>query len=289
MSEVITGGIAAGAVSACAAAVGIAIGVGYVTYRAFKWLSAQAQREMEHLEQELATPLPAHFTTKEVRKEFEKNYALIKSQVAKNPHLKLHSDVIASVLSLKNSPLGSFVRKSQWKQLYEVTTGKEHFTNLLKQAEKRFTQANAIYISRAIVEVAKDVGFSHQRHKSYEDGRRLVVMEDSQGRAIVADVTESENGAKINFDLTGFGDASCHLITDHILKGIKEKNIQLREFERRSHYKREGVLYPPVEYLRKKEKPYIKIYPDQERQEAEERRRRRHYETSKLKLKKGGK
>ena len=52
MSELITGGIAAGALAACAACAGVVMASGYAVYRALSWLSEQGQREMERLEKE---------------------------------------------------------------------------------------------------------------------------------------------------------------------------------------------------------------------------------------------
>lgn len=275
MSEVVSVSIVAGAVGACVAAIGVAAGVGYIAYRGIRWLSEQAQRDMERLERELDAP-PTHVTTSEAHREFERQLAFVRSQAAQSPSLRQHADDVARLITLRHSPLGSFLDEAQWKKLYEPALDMRSFTDILEQAGKRFTQANALSVGRSIVEVAREAGFAHQRSSQCENGQQTLVLEDSTGRALRAKVVESDSGARVQLDLAGFGDGSCHGVMDRLLSGLAQKGVRLDGVEHRSHYRREGLIASSSEGPRKKGRESKPVSPDKERQEAERRRRQYH-------------
>lgn len=241
MSEAVSSGVATAAVGGCAALLGVAVGAGYALYRGLTWLSDQAQREMEQLEKEMSAG-PTHATTAEAREQFKKMLALIKGKAEKNPHLKGHSDAVARILAIQNSALGSFLDADQRKSICQPTLAHKTFQDIFDRAARQFTLANALYVSRSIVEAAAEAGFTTQRFSGKKKGNHSLVLADDRGRAFVADIVESEEGARINFDLTGFGDGSCHGVMDRILTGLAKKGIRLDDVQRRSHYRREGVM-----------------------------------------------
>lgn len=283
MSEVVTGGMAAVAVGACAAAAGLALVAGYAAYRGLLWLSDQAKGEMERLEKELAAPV-SHATTRQARAHFERQFALFKDEAARTPVLRDYADAVARILALRNSPLGLFVQKKEWNKILQPAVAKRSFAEALGLAAKRFTQANAAYLSRSIVEVAKEVGFKGERSDRIVNGRRTLVMEDQEGRALVAEVIESDEGPQLNLDLAGFGDGSCHGVIDRVLSGLTERGIRIDGLHRRSHFSREGVLPSTMEYTREKTKASGQTYPDQERRKAEAHRRRQLHGAERLKI-----
>lgn len=280
MSEVVTGGIAAAAVGACAAAVGLAAGAAYLTYRGLVWLSAQAEREVELLEKELNAP-SAYVSTAEARAEFQKQFALLKARAAGNPHLREHADTVARLLALKRSPLGTFLSQEQRNKVSNPSLNGRSFTSILDQAAKRFTRANTVYVTSSVIAVAKAAGFATERFSRQNGSKKTLVMEDSLGRALVAEIAESDQGANLNLDLTGFGDGSCHGVMDTILDGLAERQINLSRVRRRSHYRREGVTDLGLSHTQSAETP-MQVFPDQERREADRRRLRRHQENNRL-------
>lgn len=284
MSEVVTGGIAAAAVGACAAAIGLVAGAAYLTYRGLVWLSAQAEREVELLEKELAAP-STHVSTAEARAEFERQFAELKAKAAGNPHLKDHADELARLLALKHSPLGVFLNQEQRNEIRSPRLNRRSFSNILDQAARRFTKANTVYVTRSLIDVAKDAGFSTERFSRQIKGKQTLVLEDSLGRALVAEIVESDHGANLNLDLTGFGDGSCHGVMDKILNDLAERQINLGRMRRRSHYRREGVTELAPSHTQS-ENAAPPVFPDQERREADRRRRRQGHEPSKLRFNK---
>lgn len=168
--------------------------------------------------------------------------------------------------------------------LFGIYLASSERINLLKEAGKRFIQANALSVGRSIVEVAREAGFAHQRPNHCEEGRQTLVLEDSLGRALVAKVVESDSGARIQLDLTGFGDGSCHGVMDRLLSGLAQKGVRRDGIEHRSHYLREGLIASESEHPRKKSQKSKPVSPDKERQEAE-KRRRHHYGSHKQQIK----
>lgn len=274
MSEAITNGIAASAVVACAAAVGLVVGAGYAVYRSLSWLSEQAQREAERLERELAVPLPTHVTAGEARKVLAERFALFKERVQQNPLLTQQSDAIARVLALRNSPFGSFLTDTNWKTLSAAPLSANVFQEVLQQASQNFAFGNAKHVAQSIIDVATSEGFTHQRTNRLLNGKQTVVLVDAHGRALVADVCAAEDGAQINLDLTGFGDGSCHAVMDRILKGLAKKDIRLDNIHHRSHYRREGVTESAREHSQSKAKQRQPAAQGKERRSNDELRRR---------------
>lgn len=140
-------------------------------------------------------------------------------------------------------------------------------------------------MGQSIIEVAREAGFTHQRPPRHQEGQQTLVIEDSTGRALVAEVTESDSGARIHLDLTGFGDGSCHGVMDCLLNGLAQKGVRLDGIERRSHYRREGLIASALERPRKKGRESKPVSPDKERQEAEKRRRQQQYGNHKQQIK----
>jgi hypothetical protein len=279
MSEALSAGAAVAVIALPVVAIA---GVCYATYRACLWLSDMEQLELDHLKQRLATPMPGYTTTREARESFQKNLAVIKAQVAKSPTLAHHTDAVARMLALNNSPLRMFIEESRWKELHESKVSERAFNETLKQASGYLTQSSAAYIAQSISEAAVKAGFSHQRVNRYNNNVRIVVMEDEQGRSLIVNVVESDNGAKINMNLTGFADGSCHKVMDQVLEGLSEKDIRLGEVQRRFHYQRDGAMTSKSKRSKKKK---TLVYPEDERSQADIRRRQYHYNPSNLKLK----
>jgi len=276
MSETITGGIAAGAVAACAAAVGIVVGLGYGVYCGLTWLSEQAQREAERLEKELAIPLPTHVTASEARRELAERFEMLKKHVSQSPLLAPQSDAIARVLALRASPLASFLTDAGLKKISAEPLDDNVFQDVLKQASQNLAFANAKHVAQSIVDVAADEGFIHQRANQVRKGKQTVVLADANGRALVADVYASEDGAKINLNLTGFGDVSCHVVMERLLNGLAKKDIRLENIHHRSHYRREGVTQSAQEYSHGSEKTRQSVVKAKEPPATVELRRRQH-------------
>ncbi|MEK7396744.1 MAG: hypothetical protein AAB116_07385 [Candidatus Poribacteria bacterium] len=278
MSEALSAGAA---VAVIAFPLVVIAGVCYAAYRACSWLSAQEQRELDRLNQLMATPMPKYITTKEAREAFQKNLAVIKAQIAKNPILAHHTDAVSRMLALNNSPLRMFLEESRWNELHESKASQNAFNETIKQASGNLTQSSATYIAQSISEAAVKAGFTQQRVNRYNNNVRIVVMEDEQGRSLIANVVESDNGAKLNMDLTGFGDGSCHAVIDKVIEGLSEKDIRLGEIQRRSHYHRDGLMAHKSKRSNKKK---TRIYPEEERSQADTRRKQHYHNTSNLKI-----
>ena len=284
MSDVITGGIALAAVGACAVVAGAAMGVGRAVYKGMTWLPEKAQEELDRLDRELEAP-PSYVTTGEARAEFKKQLQRLRAKVADNPTLKDHAEAASRIVALRKSPLGRFVGKEQWQRLSRSKVGQKTFTDIVGQASQRFTQANTVYVTGSVAEVAAKEGFTRERFNYRDKGKRTLVMEDSEGRALVAEIGESNNGATINLDLTGFGDGSCHAVMDRVLKGLAEKDIRLEGMTRRAHYRREGVLKPSLKHSQRKRRVPRQTRPDKVSGGSDAHRRRHHNQTNQLKLK----
>lgn len=284
MSERLIADMAAAGVKACATLAGIATSAGHATYRTLSWLSEEQQREMQRLENMLTIPMPTHMTTREAIQVFQKNMTDIEAQVARHPLLKPHRDVLARVLTLQSSPLRLFVDEAQWEKIVGAKMNAQAFSRILEQAGRSFTHANGTYIAQSISQVAIESGFINPGASLQRGGRRTMVMEDDQGRALIAHITESDDGAKIDMDLTGFGDGACHEVMDRIMKGLAEKDIHLGEVRRRSHYRRDGAIASITERTGKKSKP-VRGCPDEERRHVEMRRKRHHHGTDRVKIK----
>jgi hypothetical protein len=177
-------------------------------------------------------------------------------------------------LALRHSTLGAFVEDDQWKKL-ESAFSRKGFTAIVEKSAKEFTRANATYVRRSIIEVANSLGFTALQRDEQKNGAQRLVVTNSEGRALVADVRESENGALINLDLTGFGDGSCHAVMDRILEGLASKNIRLDRLKRRSHYRREGALMPAMNDQRIEPTPVREKANERLKRAAERNRRQR--------------
>jgi hypothetical protein len=250
MSEAVTGGIAAAGIVACLAVLGLAAtAAAKPVTRLLTRLSEQGRRDMEALEKALAAP-STHATTKEARQAFEAAFKRARLQAAQLPSLKDHADTVARLLALKGSPLGAFMGQSQWTQISQPGLPAVDFDRVLDQAAGRFTKANARCVAQSIVTVAAREGFTQHRLDRQEEsqGRRRLVLEDRDGRALVASVTASDEGAQITLDLTGFGDCVCLGVMDKLLSGLAEEGIRLDHLRRHSHYRREGSTPLAISY-----------------------------------------
>lgn len=260
MSEAISIGIAVIAAGACAAI----IGAGKKTYQALTWISDQALREMERLEEELNTCIPNQSFSEDVIQEFEKKFKTIKTKLANNPTLKSHTDTLAQVMSLRNSALGSFVSDSQWKQLHFSPLNQRSYRNILFQAKKSYAQANARYISQSVIAVGTKLGLNQQKVNRVKDNTNYLTLMDDKGRALLARVMQSEKGSQLHLDLTGFGDGACHTMMDAVLNGLKEKQINIHHLKRRSHYCRNGMTKEKKSVTNKASKKKIRSsHPDE--------------------------
>ncbi len=273
MSEVVTAGTAAVGVTACAAVAGLALAAGYAAYKGLVWLNEQAKREMERLEKDLAQPV-SYSTTAEARKQFKKQFALFKTKAERSPLLKNHADAAARILSLKTSPLGLFLEREEWKRILQPNMSSHLLAAMVGHAGKRFSEANASCVARSIVEGAKETGFTNQRTQQVANGKQIMVVKDDLGRALVAEVASTDDGAEIKIDLTGFGDRSCHGVLDRVLSELGQRSVRVNGLRRRSHYRREGILLSATNSIEKKIDGPARAYPDQERREAEARRLR---------------
>lgn len=282
MSEVITGAFAAAGIAACAAIAGVAVGTVKLAGMALTWLSIQAQNEMIKLEKQLAKPMSEFTTTSEARKEFQDNLKRLKGEIKNFPTLSQYGDAAINILALRQSTLGLFVPETQWQNLCRSSLPKNSYLKILNQAATRFTKANSKYVSQSIIEVAADNGFDEQRNNPDED-KQLLVLGDKNGRALVAQIIASEDGAKINLDLTGFGDGSCHQVMDRIMSGLEKKNIHLAQIKRRSHYRREGILAPILNGGNSK-KSVNQESRNKENKKTDSRRKRSHHNSHKIKL-----
>ncbi len=282
MSEVITNAVAGAAVAMCTAAAGVVVEAGRATYRVFAWLSEAACKEMDALAKELSDPVPAFSTTNQARAEFEEKRAKARSLAAKSPMLNQQSDTIADILALRHSTLGAFVERAQWKKLGREFSRKS-FAAIVERSAKEFTKANATYVRRSLIEVANNLGFTKLQRDEQKSGTQRLVVTNAEGRALVADVRESDDGALINLDLTGFGDGSCHMVMDRILAGLASKNIRLDQLKRRSHYRREGALMPAVND-QANEQTRVSRKGDERLKRAAERNRRQHAATRRVNI-----
>lgn len=281
MSETVSSGIGTAAIGACAALAGVVVGIGYAAYRLAGWLSAQAQEEMERLERESAAPM-SHATTKEARGDFERRFALFKKRAQANPVLSPHADVVARLLAAKHSNLGAFLTESQWRGIADPNLPRQRLDAFLDGAGMMLTQANAAFIAKSVIEAARRAGFTTERSRRHRIGDHTVVMEDSEGRAVIAKIRAGDDGANLVLDLTGFGDGSCHPVMDALVQGLADRNIRLDQIRRRSHYQREGSLAMPDRTLREPSLPSQKSHPSaDEHREALRRRNHRHPTTLK--------
>ena len=68
------------------------------------------------------------------------------------------------------------------------------------------------------------------------------MLKNTDGRALIAQVHPTPDGPALKLDLTGYADGSCHAVMDDVLQRLSDKGIRLFDMNRRSHYRREGVL-----------------------------------------------
>ena len=288
MSESVVGGAAVavwGAVGTCGLLlVGAAAGVAYLVAQGLTWLSEQAQKELERLDKELP-PVPVQLTTKEAREAFERTFQKAQAKAAKIPALKAHAKTLATALALQKSPLGAFVSQSEWGALVQPRPSQRCISQVLKKASRSFTQATARAVNEAIVETGALQGFCHRRRQVESQGRRLTVLEDSEGRALIAEVREAAEGAIVTLDLTGFGDGACHGAMEGVLKGLAAKGVSLKGSVRRSHYRREGVLAKTVSFPQEKAKKAQAVHPAQSHSAEERRLKHSHYWTNQRQVK----
>ena len=283
MSESVVGGAAVavwGAVGTCGLLlVGAAAGVAYLVAQGLTWLSEQAQKELERLDKELP-PAPAELTTQEARETFERTFQIVKAKAAKIPALKSHAKTLATALALQKSPLGAFVTQSEWGELVQPRPNQRCISQVLKKASRSFTQETARTVNEAIVETGALQGFCHRRRQVESQGRRLTVLEDTEGRALIAEVREADEGAKVMLDLSGFGDGSCHRTMEGVLKGLAARGVSLKDAARRSHYRREGVLANTIPFPQEKAKKAQSVYPARLHSGEERRLKHSHYWTN---------
>jgi hypothetical protein len=188
-------------------------------------------------------------------------------------------------LALQKSPLGAFVNQSEWGMLVQPRPNQRSINQVLKKASRCFTQATAHAVTEAIVEAAATQGFSRQRRQVGRQGRQFTVLEDTDGRALIAEVKEADEGAKVTLDLAGFGDGACHGAMEGILKGLAVKGVCLKGAVRRSHYRREGVLADTISSSPGNAKKAHPLNPAQLQSDEARRLKRSHYWTNPTQLK----
>jgi hypothetical protein len=241
MSEVVIGGVAATAVAACAAAAGAVIGVGYLGWKALGWLSDRAKAELDRLEAELGESV-AYTSAVEARTAFKRYQTLARASALKHPELRQHAALVARLVAARKSASASFLTEQEWQHLARPEAAERDFAAMLARATQRMVRANTSYVGRAIVASAAEAGFTGEPQIHHSSGKQTLVIQDSHGRALVAEVVASDAGAKVALDLTGFGDGSCHPVMDRVLKGLEERQVRLAEARRRSHYSRDGFV-----------------------------------------------
>ncbi len=286
MSECIITGTAVTAVSSSintfAAATGAAVvggilvagalvaGAAYATYKGVTWLTEAEKRELEKLRKELSKSIPTHLTTEEARKDFQKKLAVLKAQAEKNSLLKNKATQVAQLVALQTSPLGLFLIEEQKLRLQQAPPNQRGFKEMLQRVEKRFTEANAFSVVGEIKSVAAGLGFHLERTRT-ACGIETLVLENSNGQAISAQVKPSDRGAQISVDLLGFGDGRCHSLMDELLKGLEEKGIRIGAVRRQSHYRRDGLLHSDSRGPQEKKELSPLSRPDRQREEARRR------------------
>lgn len=242
MSEIITG-TAALAASACVAAGAVVVGGAYLAYKSLAWLSDEAAREIEKLEQTLTEPL-AEATTAQARKEFSEKFQRALEAAAQNPLLRPHADSIAAIVGMRKSALGRFVVARDADAIVRPDLSQQHLARVLKNTEQHMTRTIATYVADAVIEVGRAAGFAAGSERQAGKNREAVVLKNGDGQALVAQVIQNGDGPVVKLDLTGFADGSCHPVMDDIVRRLSSKGIRLLDPKRRSHYRREGVLLP---------------------------------------------
>jgi hypothetical protein len=229
--------------------------------------------------------MPTQVTTQEAREAFKQTLHVVQARAAKLPALKPHSNTIATLLAFQKSPLGAFVSQSEWKTLAQPHHSQRSVSQVFKKASRSFTQATARTVSEAIADVATQEGFTHQRRLVERQGGKVMVLGDPDGRALIAEVREADEGAKVTLDLTGFADGTCHGRMEQILKGLAVKGVCLKGAVRRSHYRREGVLADTIPQFQGSAKEVEPLVSAKSRSDANRQLKRIHYWTNQVHLK----
>jgi hypothetical protein len=216
------------------------VAVGVLAWKGLTWLSDRAKAELDRIEAELR-PAVTHASPTEARKDLARQITIAKVAAARTPELRGHAESVARLAATRRSVLGSFITPAEWKVISAPDVPKRTFAATVDLAAKRLSDANTAYVRRALVEAAAAAGFAHNVRTSTSNGRETTVFQDRIGRALVADVVESPHGAKLNLDLTGFGDGSCHPAMDTVLRALAERHVRLDHARRRSHYRREDT------------------------------------------------
>ena len=239
MSETVSTGLSAVAVGACVGAMTVVS----AAYNGLTWLSDQAKRDMEELEAALDAPLERP-TTAEARADLKERMEVLRTRAAATPSLRPFTESVARTAALHASPLGRFIEASEWSEISKRESDPRSYERITKRAAKRMTASNAVVVADTIIAAAKDAGFPCVARQSEKGETKTLVLEDKDGRALVADIVQSDDGPRVKLDMVGFGDGSCHHAMDSLLAGIKSRGVEFVGLKRRSHYRREGMPPP---------------------------------------------
>lgn len=237
MSEAVVGGIAVGA---CVAAAALIVGTGRLAWKGITRLSDHMKEEIDRIERELG-PAPAYASVVDAREALSRQLTMAKASATRRAGAHAEADIVARLAATRHSPLGRFITPAEWATIAAPRVSKATFAATIERAAKRFSDANTAYVRHAITEAAAIAGFTQAVRSHERLGQHTTVFEDRLGRALIADVLTSERGAKVNLDLTGFGDGSCHPVMDAVLRALADRNVRLEHARRRSHYRRDGA------------------------------------------------
>lgn len=262
MSSLALFGVCAAAVKVCVAATRKGV---QRSIEGINWLAETGQRELALLEKQLAEKAAEaskakeedaegeqYLTTGQARREYRRIFLKARKLAAQNPLLVQQKEAVAHFLAARHSVLGKFLTFEETSQLDAARYGKAATEKIIRQATQRFVNTNREIIIHGIQEAVAEAGFTRKRLDESHGGRHYLVMSNSSGKAVVAEISLSKSGdIQTNIDLTGYTDKSCHQVMDDIVARLRDRHILLEQTKAQDHYRLLGEILPRLR-IRKK-------------------------------------
>ena len=204
--------------------------------RAINWLSEQGQRELAKLEAVMEQGLTSYATPGELKVEFEERLKEGLRLTRKHSLLQKENAASARLLALRNSTLGDFLSIKEWQSILEKPSENSLLEAVLHKGVKRYAQAQTEAISQAVIEAAGEVGFKQKRKHRVRDDSQSLLIADSNGHAVKANLSSGGQGTELTLDLTGYTDGSCHTVMDKLIDALAKRDILIENQKRKSHY-----------------------------------------------------
>jgi len=153
----------------------------------------------------------------------------------------MYQSPILPLAVMSHSNLGHFVTIEEYQNLAKSPDTERNFKNVINAASKRMMTAQFEVAMNGLIEVGKQEGFVYSIQKQTKPQKGVISLTDNNGHGMVGIVTATENGVSVNLDLTGYGNHKCHQVMDRILRRMGDHGIEIRNIQRKSHYRRQGI------------------------------------------------